>query len=307
MTSGDEGMSVGVWSHVVISAVVGALMVPVAEAGVVGLAYGGAAMAATQAVFMFVVFAGVGRAFADRPQGWWQGLTVLIWMPVVGWAFLGNPGDNDLSGTEPLTYAAGCAVSAIAALLMYEGRPRLVGSALGVAIAAGTIVTLTHRDHLEDRRAAIAEFGSSVRPWVVDLDGYRQGGDPVVVLPKVLRTTFYRPEQSSAPDLELTITTDASSTVVCGAVLRATIGADFEQPEKTCRQSNGMWRRTSEGGHEVALVKDGRVVRVAASNNVPEGELVDAIRSVRPMSDDYYRHALFGEDGQYIEELDGAR
>ena len=307
MTSAAGAMKTGVWSHVFLSAVVGGLLVPFGERSVIGLAYGGGAYATIQAAVVFAVFAAVGQAFSPQPHGWRQGLTALVWVPVVGWAFLGNPGDNDLGGTEPLTYAAGAAVAGIAALVMYEGRLRIAGSVLGVAIIAGTAVTLIHRDHVEDRAAAVAEFGSSVRPWVVGLDSYRQHGDPHVGDPRILWTTFYRPDQADRPDRFLTVTTDASTTVVCGDVLRADIAGGFGQPEKSCQQVDGVWRRTSEGGHEVALVKDDRVVRVAAANSVPERELLEALESVRPISDRYYRHALFGEDGEYIPELDGAR
>jgi hypothetical protein len=169
------------------------------------------------------------------------------------------------------------------------------------------VVTLTHRDHVEDRRAAIVKFGSSLRPWVIGLDGYRQHGDPHVIDAKVLWTVFYRPEQADQGSLFVTVTTDASTTAVCGAPLRAETGTELEQQEKTCRQSGDTWRRTSQDRHEVALVAGDLVVRVAASGDVTENELIDVARSVRPMSDDYYRHALFGEDGQYIPALDGAR
>lgn len=307
MTSAQGPRTTPVWLHVAISAAVGGLIVTVAQAGVMSLAFGGEAYAAFQAVVAFVAFAAVGQVFSGRPHGWRQGLTVLVWVPVVVWAFLGNDGEHGLAWVQPLTYAAGATVASIAALLMHEGWLRIVGAVVGVGLATGTLVMVNHRDHVDDRRAAIAEFGTSVRPWVIGLDGYRQHGDPTVVSPEIVRTSFYRPEQVNQPGLALTITTDSSTTEVCGDLLRADLAGGYEQPEKTCQQSGGIWRRTSKDGHEVALVEDGRVVRVAASNGLPERELTDALESVRPMSDRYYRHALFGEEGEYIPELDGAR
>jgi hypothetical protein len=306
MTSGDARSTGHIWSHVAVSAAFGAIAVSVAELGVVSWAYGATVQAIVMAGFGFAIFAVVGRAFLG-PGGWLQGLTVLVWLPVVAWAFVGGLGENGLDGTRPLTYAAGATVAGVVALLSHAGWPRAVGAGIAVVTVTTTTVTLVHRDHVEERKAAIIAFGSTARPWVIGLNGYRQHGDPIVVSPKILRTSFYRPEQSDRPNLELTITTDGSTTVVCGDVLRATMQADFEQPEKTCRQSGGVWRRTSKDGHEVAIVKGNRIVRVAASADVPEPLMVEALRSVRPMSDRYYRHALYGEDGEYIPALDGRR
>jgi hypothetical protein len=305
--SGDLPLSGRIWWHVGVSAAVGALAVTVAEVGVVGLVFGGVEQAVIMAAVAFGLFAAIGYAFLGAGRGWKQGFTVLVWVPIVVWAFVGGSGENVLEGTEPLTHVVGAAVAGIVALLMHEGWPRRAAAAVAAVAVVTTAVTSIHHHHVEDRKAAIVAFGSTMRPWVIGLDGYRQHGDPTVVSPKILRTSYYRPEQSDRPDLELTITTDASTTVVCGDVLRATMQADFEQPERTCRQSDGIWRRTSKDGHEVAIVKGNRIVRVAASDAVPEQSLIEALRSVRPMSDRYYRHALFGEAGEYIPALDGRR
>lgn len=309
VTSGDAQRGrARAWSHVVVSAVAGAVLVSAAQQAVVGLVFGVWLLVPVVVAVVFVVFALVGTLASGRPHGWRQGFTVVAWFPVVAWSVV-DPG-GDLGGDPGMTYAAGALVSALAACLMHPGRLRIVLAA-GLVAAVGAVAVVQVRGAREDDRAdAIASFGSSMRPFVVDLDGYRQNGDPVAVGPTVVVARFYPVARAQEPGLVLTVTSDASTAETCGPVLRGPgdVPERTEQAETSCREVvEGTWLRTGADVREAARTVDGTVVRVGGGPEVPDDVLVAAVEGVRPMSDRYYDHLLFGEDHTYVPELDGAR
>ena len=258
------------------------------------------------------VFQAVNRVFHGPTPGGWAFFTAVAWWAAMAISALMLTADDDYTEQDrTLLVIVAAVIPMVITALIHSGQLRRIGAVAGSAVLAVTAVALVfllvssgEEDRKEDQAQAIIDFGSSVRPSVISLSGYRQNGDPAAVTSGVIVGTFYKPE---TPGQMLTVTTDALTVDFCGPVLRAAVGADVTQPEISCELVDGVWIRTSKGGHEAAAKGHEGIVRVAAANDVPRQELIDAVRSAKPMSDRYYRHLLFGEEVEYIPELDGAR
>ena len=100
-------------------------------------------------------------------------------------------------------------------------------------------------------------------------------------------------------------TTGTSS--ACGPQLLGSDGDGAPQDQVSCTQQGGRWMRESINGHEFARILDRKIVRVSASTKVLTSTLEEALDSARLMDDRFYRHLLFGEQGEYIRERDGNR
>ncbi len=313
VTSGDSPQQPPAWLHIAIAGLVGACFTTFAVMGFLQLLFlGSLVLGAFFVVISPFVFQAVNRVFNGPTPGGWAFVTAAAWWAAMAVSALLLTADDDYTQQDrTLLVIVAAAVPMVITAMIRPGRLRRIGVAVGAAALAMTAVVVVYalvssgeEKREDDRAQAIADFGSSVHPWVIGSQGYRQNGDPVAVSSGVIVGTFYRPE---TPSQMLTLTNDALTLDFCGPALRATVGADVSQPEVSCELVDDVWIRTSKGGHEAAVKGHEGIVRVAASNDVPRHELIDAVRSAKPMSDRYYRHLLFGEDVEYIPELDGAR
>ncbi len=313
MTSGDTQQRPPAWLHIAVAGLVGACFTTFAVMAFLQLLFvGSVVLGSFFVVISPFVFQAVNRVFHGPTTGGWALFTAASWWAAMVVAALLLTADDDYSRQDRTALViVAAAVPMVITAMIRPGRCRrmaIVAGSLGLSVTAvllvHALVSAGEESRKEDRAQAIADFGSSVHPWVIGLKGYRQNGDPAAVSSGVIVGTFYKPE---TPEQMLTLTNDALTSQFCGPALRAALGADVSQPEVSCELVDGLWIRTSEGGHEAAVNGDEGIVRVAASNDVPRQELIDAVRSAKPMSDRYYRHLLFGEDVEYIPELDGAR
>jgi hypothetical protein len=105
--------------------------------------------------------------------------------------------------------------------------------------------------------------------------------------------------------VQFVLTTDAKRVPACGPPLDT--HQSPPEPQTTCTKTATGWLRTSASAHELTRVVDGKLVRVTGPLSTPTAVLRAALANAKPMDDRYYRHLLFGENGQYIPELDGLR
>lgn len=264
-----------------------------------------------------IAFGALGRIFLRSRRGWLLGLvTPIVWLPIVVVAFMQTAEPTgSLDGTSITPLLIGSSACALIALVTYAGPLRVL------AITAACICAIVLILHAMTERASDelaegqARFGSSVRPFVAVIDGYRSLGEPTATAAGAV-AGFYREQgaEQTGPaanptDITLATETDATSGIstACGPPLLGTDGDGAPQDQLSCTQNGNTWTRKSANGHELARILDGYIVRVSASMEVSTSTLEMALDAAHPMDDRFYRHLLFGEQGEYIPELDGKR
>lgn len=278
----------------------------------------------TVVVIVAVVFGALGRVFTRKGSGWWCSFAVLAWAPaVLVPTFM--QGEVDASALNPAII--GGIAAAVVALLPYAGPPRvLAGIALVVTVV---VVGVTAIGAIESGRATEAHkrLGTSIRPYVVTVEGYEaqyemaSAGLPTGGLRQTMRLESEKVTSADAAmpgDITLLnqsvdepITSGATElepATMCGLPLLGVNQGNAEDETSCVKDADGKtWVRTSAAGLELARILDGVIVRVSAGPKVSEATLRDALDSAKLMDDRYYRHLLYGEEGEYIPELDGLR
>ena len=300
------------WAHAAVAAVIGALLVrPVQSVVVVGIFGGAMALLylAVLIVFSALAFGAVGRFFLGR-RGWHLAWTTVLYLPVAVAATFFITNEGSLSFGDPRSLVLCAAVPAVLALFAYRGIARIVAAVIAViAVVVATSVGATKKAEA-DYEAGYARFGSDMRPYVTDLDGYTQLFEPRIAGPDVIIATFLPEGVDATGEVrepgELAIITQRNAGL-CDPIVYGISRSDGPVDQVTCDETGDTAVRTTATNHEVSKRVGDIVVRANAAMDVPLDELTAALDASRLIDDRYYRHLLFGEQGEYIEELDGKR
>ncbi|WIE75847.1 hypothetical protein [Curtobacterium sp. MCSS17_007] len=272
---------------------------------------------------------GLAALTTRRRRAAWLGVTALVLVPAVFVvellpAALAGPGPTiPLLAFAPTPYLVGAVGAAVPAMLVHRGVVRRLGIAASTAAAVAIValvVTVGVRLHEGDAQRdqqAIARaqdaVGADFRPVTISPDGYGSVYEANIEkrLPGFLQVFSSPAEKAHAPGdtsgSDLTVVTLAAATAPCGRPIEGVAPGGGPEPETSCDEDDGVVRRTSEHGHEVAAVVGDTLVAVSALPGVDDSVLEAAVRYARPIDDEAYRHVLLGDGGEYTDELDGNR
>jgi hypothetical protein len=190
------------------------------------------------------------------------------------------------------------------ALLVHAGPSR----ALGVLCVVGAIIIAVSAKTSSGVLAAQEKLGSAIRPELTSVSGYIPLGETAIYRPgsDALVETYTRAGISkNGYPVAFVLVTEGVSSPVCGGALDPV--HNLVESATSCTKRGLTWSRTSKSGHELDRTIDGHLVRVSGPLTTPSSVLDAALDNAKPMDDEYYRHLLFGEAGQYIPALDGLR
>lgn len=225
---------------------------------------------------LVVMLAGSGLAFGLTGSGFlgrrggWLAFTALPWTVTEIAFWLLGMSIGELWIFMLTMGAAGSIVGAGCALVAWRGAPRLIGAGMlllvvGVAVTWMVSIATVQQQGSTGYRGDLTAFTTTV-------PGYTAG----VSTASADRTTVtYR----SVAHVFL-LGAEPFDTDACGADLIAP-GASAET-ELSCSASAERWYRTSATLHEVAVVRDGWVVRASAAQTVPLGDLENAVALAIP-------------------------
>lgn len=255
-------------THAVSAAATGVVLclgIPVvgilAFAGVAGLVLG----VVTMIVASGLAFGLTGAGFLGR-RGGWLAFTALPWTAaVVGFWILGLT-IGDLWTFALTTGAAGGAVGAGCALLAWRGASRLVGAGMLLVVASVAVAWIWTLAFSAVQQQAGPVFRTEIPVFATTVPGYAAGESTSSPGGSAVS---YRSE-----DHVFLLGSEPLDTDPCGAALVASDGVG--EAELSCTASAERWYRTSASLHEVAVVRDGWIVRASADRTVPLGVLENA-------------------------------
>lgn len=287
--------------HAAISGVVGGLFLGVVGAALAAFIFGGFLLAIVVVIVLPMAFHVVNRMFLDPCPGVWALLTAVVWLSSVLATIFGLGATSDVEWNRPITAVLAVVVPAAAALLMHPGRMRR--TALGVPIAA--IVALlwavlpdqpSLHDQIREREQTLSsKIGTTIRPYVTSVDGYRAVEAPYVVDPHLV-DALYRPaddDVDASSDFALLTESLAGGVrpIVCGSYLDVVHLGDQPEESMKCSADGDRWVRLSRSLHEVTVRRGRTVVRAVAARRVPLTVLTSAIANAQPMDDEQFEAA----------------
>lgn len=304
------------WAHAAAAVLLGFVLAVPVPGIAIGIVFGGLVAVPFLLVLLAaasVGFGWLGRWFVATKRGWWLALvTPVVWLPVAIVVVFTEPVSLDATKLDAAIWAG--VASGLVALLAHRGPVRVV---VAVVVAVSIVAfAMNVASEANDRLIARGQvsFGSTVRPFVVEIDGYQPVGEALRYDDQLLAGTF-RPEGEQLTDpfgnpLDITLTTEDSAQgapTPCGRDLLGVNSLTGPEVEMSCVVTGKSFTRASVNGQEIGRIRDGLIVRVSAGKGVPLATLKRALADARPMDDRHYRHLLLGESGEYIPELDGRR
>jgi hypothetical protein len=148
----------------------------------------------------------------------------------------------------------------------------------------------------ERQRELLSRVGSTIRPHVTSVDGYRALQEPIAVSPYQM-VALYRSADRPAKSRDIMLITegtDAGMPAACGSELVAMHPGEVPEPEAECAANGGHWVRGSKSLHEVVERRGHLLIRALASKRVPLALLSSAVAHSQRMDDEHFGVVYLG-------------
>ena len=211
------------------------------------------------------VFGLTGSGFLGR-RGWWLAFTALPWTAAVVAFWLLGLSTGGLWTFVLTAGTAGAAVGAGCALLAWRGTPQIVGGVMLLVVTGVAVAWMSMLALAAVQQQATKGFRTEIPVFTTEVPGYTAGES--TTSPGGTAVTY------SSGDQAFLLSSEPLDTDPCGAALTAFDGV--AEAELSCTASAERWYRTSASLHEVAVVRDGWIVRASADRTVPLGVLENA-------------------------------